>query len=1208
MESLAYRNSSTQRSTLFGKLKPCCLAAVQALRRGAAPSTSSTGTGSDDGDLASKIDDIYSILTEQAGYDASVIDASIADYVFFPILPILQSASEPPIPNASPSLAKRRYTARVIESATKCIRVLIQSGWKSGISKENAQRLLVMLATLAGTTRTSDVPEELVVEAYRALAALVKAAGAASSAPLIETNVVPLLAHAVTVMLEGATDSVIPAIQLEALAGIDALYTTVKDLQALASFLPGTVSALVRVVGQPGAHKSPRRVIVRALEVLFVVIVNTLGDLPTRRIAKVEDKDDEPTEDQEKEEPEEEADEEIISDAVAAGNLLPSVRKPSTTKEKLPTVPTRQPLNAAWLKATAGQVKIALTTILKLRNHESEDVRGAVQTFCVGLLDECHASLHESTTILVESAIVTSRPKDSEDSLGSTKPLQSLTFTTLENLAMLYPELGDVIKTTAYNWATSLPRAMQASEEDAKQRSIRNLQQAISVLDSLQIDSTTLQTSLTAALRDSVVTLVLTAEPPKTGAVAAVEAVSDDILALATTANKSVGAVATSTPYKPILLSLGSQKGTRAAVLELLSHVGSAAQQTRLAVEMLDFVRDADGLDQVAAYWLSFELVKAAARAGDSQDSLLDLSSYGEADDDSETDVVFEDLYAFSVSALAAHSDIYDGFQRTDWRMGAIALEVTAYAAAKAKESFRPELIDVLYPIATYLGSTEPQLRSHAVLTLNSIAASCGYGGGSVSELIIDNVDYMLNSVSLRLNTFDISPASTQVLTMMIRLAGPRLVPYLDDVVASIFAALDNYHGYPLFVESLFGVLGEVVQQSVMPQARAMLEAPRGVKGVKTHRKRLPDPSTTRDLVDILDRRQKRRREEEGDESEEEIVRGHPRQPWADADTLLTQRENPNENENENGTAEAEDEEHGAEKRDDDTKPEDPKTPTYALLARITTLTQHYLTSPTASLRKSLLDLLATVAPALGGTDENAFLPLVNTIWPVVVPRLYDGEPYVVVAACHALGALCSSAGDFLSTRIKDEWTLQLAKWCVRARDNAERAVKARSAKTTSKTPPSKSLFISGRPSVIHMHGRASAQKQTAVSNEIVTSAGSTSSTSSTVTASTGSSGLGRFAQAVQIWEAVVGLLTDIVSYVKVEDAVYDAIVHLLEPSLTSNVLARPIVDKAFDALAVVNPDAVWLARYRSGVLSLGEGFPQPPVLEGVQFASLTGY
>src|SRR5690606_22271970 len=98
---------------------------------------------------------------------------------------------------------------------------------------------------------------------------------------------------------------------------------------------------------------------------------------------------------------------------------------------------------------------------------------------------------------------------------------------------------------------------------------------------------------------------------------------------------------------------------------------------------------------------------------------------------------------------------------------------------------------------------------------------------------------YMVNSVALRLNTLDISPASTQVLTMMIRLTGPRLVPFLDDVVESIFAALENYHGYPLFVESLFSVLKELVNQAVKSDT-LLLEDQK--HSVPVHKKKRPQP------------------------------------------------------------------------------------------------------------------------------------------------------------------------------------------------------------------------------------------------------------------------------------------------------------------------------------------------------------------------------
>ncbi|ERS99089.1 hypothetical protein HMPREF1624_04285 [Sporothrix schenckii ATCC 58251] len=1269
---LAFRNSSTQRSEFFNKLKPCCLEIAKALRKSGGRDADPREAAAAAASMTSQTDVLYGLLTDQVGYDAAVLDASMADYASFPLLTILQHMTS--------------YPARLLENATKCLRVLIQYGWRTSISGENAQRLLILLTTVvtggrpAGRTdkvvqvqTQAFLPEETVAEGYSALAALMKTAGAATAkpgsaeSPLVTANVVPVLAHAVSVMLEGVTDSIIPTIQIEALGALAALYTTVKDQEALASFLPGTVSGLVRVVAQPGAHKTQKRVVVRTLEVLFVVLVNTLGDLQTRRLQRDNvgegDKDTKTN----KEEPDNEVEEEIISDTVSSSEVLPSLTQaPSQTAEK------KQKLDRAWLHATAAQIKLALSSVLKLRNHESEDVRDAVQQFCVGLLDECHMSLADSTSILVESAIVTSPTKvdgdggDTLDSLNNSTAFRSFgPQTTLHHLAMLYPELGDVIKATAYNWATSLPRAMQASDEVVKQQALRNVQKAVAIVENLHLDSTVLQASLSAALRDSISTLV----HASAGSRAAVsEAVSEDaILQLADSAPAEADgnpdrklatngstqlATQSMAVYKPVLLGLGSQKDTRDSVLDLIAHVGPPAQQALLAGDMLDVARDAEGVDQVSAYWLSFELVKAAlSGVEDDPDSLLDFSSLNE-EAKADAEAVFEDLFSYSVSALAAHSDVTsvvstaDG--EVDWRVGAIALEVTAYAAARLGEAFRPELIDVLYPIATYLGAPEDRLRAHAVATLNSLASSCGYD--SVSALIVDNVDYMLNSVSLRLNTFDISPASTRVLTMMIRLAGARLVPYLDDVVAAIFAALDNYHGYPLFVENLFSVLSEVVQQSVQPSsARHLLEDGKGSKKANMsassasakNRKRRPDPSTTNDLVAILDRRTKRQKElERGaeDDGVEEI--GHPRQPWkeaaSEADKLLRKHEK------RRTDGEGKEEEDNDDDDDDDDaeptdtskegnevgKPEDPKTPTYALLARITTLTQHYLTAPTPTLRKSLLDLLGTVAPALASADENAFLPLVNAVWPVAVARLYDPAPYVRMAACEALAALCASAGDFLSTRIKAEWHAKLGGWATREKAAAAAKVVASTstasltAATSTATMPTRSAGpnaqFGGRPSTIHIHQRATATRSLSTSQrtgeeQLVPSSSSLSSVST---------GLGRFAQAVQIWEALAGLLTAVVTYVKLDDDVYDSILELLLGTSASQSRTLPVSDerRAREALAVVNADAVWLARYRAGQLSKRRDddaaeddhdaawmMATPPVLAGVQFVPLVG-
>ncbi|EFX03985.1 heat repeat protein [Grosmannia clavigera kw1407] len=1179
-----FRNSTTKRSEFFGKLKPCCLEIVKALRRG---SSSERDAASTAGSLTAITEQLHGILVDQVGYDSPVLDAGMADYVFFPLLPIFQHIGD--------------YPARVVENATKCLSVLIQHGWKTSISKENAHEFLILLTSVVtgGADPGSrpgakpEWPEETVVEGYKALSALMRAAGASSGrvSPLVTTNAIPALAHTVTVLLEGVTDSIIVGVQLEALGAVEALYTTVKDQEALAAFLPGTVSSLVRAVSAPGSQKAPKRVVIRTLEVLYAVLVNALGDLQTRHL-----------------------------------HLLTKDTKLSSEGPKSDIASTTRPkLDASWLRATAAQVKVALASVLKLRNHESEDVQGAVRQLCLGLLDECHMSLADSASILVESAIVTAEDEDhttTKDGEAGFQALGSLDVglrglgpqTTLADLAILYPELADVAKETAYSWANSLSRSMQASDEGIKRHAIRNLQKAIAILEVLRVDSTTLENTLSSALRDSVMSLALASASPRA---AVNDADTDDIL------ETGVSAIvpqefqsAEEQSYKPVLLGLGSQKVTRDALLGLLAHIGSSSQQVRLASEMLYFVRDSDGLEQVAAFWLSFELVKASFSRSADIDSLLDLGAFGDGDGDG-PEAVLEDLLSFSVGRLASHSDTVDN---GDWRLGAVAMEITAFAASRVKEAFRPELIDVLYPIATYLGSPQAELRSHAITTLNSLAVSCGYT--SVSELIIDNVDYMLNSVSLRLNTFDISPASTKVLTMMIRLAGPRLVPYLDDAVAAIFAALDNYHGYPLFVESLFSVLGEVVQQSVKSDT-LLLESVPSEAGPSRNRKRRGAASTTGDLLDILDERAKRRKTDDT-----EHIRSRPKhtkQPWkSEADELLRKREAGDMAENEG--------EEGTEAKADDkvTSPEDAKTPTYALLARITTLTQHYLTSPTPTLRKALLDLLATVAPALA-PDENAFLPLVNSVWPVMITRLYDGEPYVVTAACAAIGSLCASAGDFLASRIKAEWHASLRRWCVRVK--AEAASKSGRAGVGSResgvntVKTSSLLQIRGRPS--GHSSIAASGSSTGVLLPIRSAVGDVEKVSELLQLSSGhgsavaepspsfTAGLGRFAQAVQIWEAVAGLLTDIVTYVKLDDEIYDQILDLLlaTPPSAKTAAGRPVrllpaalEQKAREALEVVNADAVWLAQLGAGQLEDSSWVVvKPPELEGVRFASLTG-
>ncbi|EWZ34715.1 armadillo-type protein [Fusarium oxysporum Fo47] len=1058
MESTA---SSKERTEFFQRLKPCCVKISQLAIREADGRASSRELGEQTGRL-------LELLNEQIRRNPLVLDEKLSEYVFFPLHHIFRQMDQYPMP--------------LIENCIKTLTILITHGWKTKLSAELVRQILSLLTFIIdgtpGSTPARPVAEETVLEAFRGLTALFNTAGlsAAASSGLSEAESIPALGHGVTIMLNGVVDGATPQIQQEALRALQAVYHTVKEPAALASFLPGTVSLLAKVTSSPNRYKSA--VLAKCFETVSLVLTSVLADLRTRSILTKTETDQERAED----------------------NKI---------------------LSPAWLKASTMQVKKALSTIMKLRSHESAEVRNALNKLCVTILDECHNTLSNCANILVETAMM----------LGETENKMSLTQTSLQDLVNIYPELGEIVKTTTYNWMSSLSRLMQSADEDVKRDTIRNVLKGLELIKDLQIQSSTLDESMSIMLRDSIISLMQASGTSETNENMDVRLIDSG------EASAEQGDV----QYQPVLLPSESQKDIRHEMASLITFLGSSSQQARFAGTMLEQVQDSDNsASQVATFWLCFELIKASHRSSAEAEMFLNLSSV--TDPSQDIDTIFNELYTTSVQILDRHTDV----ESIDWRLEALALEATAYTAQRAGESFRPELIDILFPIATFLGSNNPNLQKHAIVTLNSIAASCGYA--NVSELIIQNVDYMVNSVSLRLNSLDISPASINVLTMMVRLAGPRLVPYLDDVIDSIFGALDNFHGYPVFVENLFVVLKEVVNQGVRSD---MLLLEHQARSKPDHRKvHKKEPG----LSELLDTLEKRRQRAALDETEtEEEVKGHPKIPWK-------------KEKNENDSNEA------ADPPPEPEKP--PNSPTYQLLLRVANLTQHYLTSPTPTLRRSLLELLATASTALA-PDEDAFLPLVNAIWPVVIDRLHDPEAYIAVEACRALAGLCAAAGDFLSSRFKTDWAEWLRDWCRKVKQQA-----------------------SASPSWVRPHGEAGTTwgKESDDSRVLIPlrHGDSLSGKPLTQIVAPSSGSLGKFASPARVWEGTVELLTALVSHVQVDEEMFDDILDLLSDVLERNVVVR-------EALEAVNGDAVWLSRYERGNV---EWLPTPK-MDGVEFTHM---
>ncbi|KAK3617787.1 hypothetical protein LTR56_025049 [Elasticomyces elasticus] len=781
-------------------------------------------------------------------------------------------------------------------------------------------------------------------------------------------------------------------------------------------------------------------------------------------------------------------------------------------------------VNAHWKETAAKQLKPALESVMRLRDHDRGDVREALGRVCLVLLKECRESLGNCSQLALETLLTLPTAEDT--------PLRMQ----LEVLLRADASLSGLLQNTMYDWLQSLPTVMQSADEQTKVRKMGQVRTTYNLLGNSGVDITVIDRMLAGKLRDSV---VITLQAPAAGG-------KKDILQLMRS------------PVQPLDLTiLHPMKGTMEFGQPLVRYRGqekimttiegfaqlisdSASSSSAFSADLARSLRYSGGEEQVATFWLLLTATQSALQRKETgsvddflnfDDSQQHVTSYGDH---------LEELYAFALSILNASSEVV----HTNPQSQSLALRTLALRAQISGTAFRGELIDALYPVLQLLATNDPGLQSDTLTTLNILADACGYP--SVKELIVENVDYLTNAVALKLNNYDLDPAVPGVIVMMVRLAGPTLIPYLEDVVESIFGVLEGWHleeGAEGVVEGMFGVLSVVVGEGV--KAKELGSGTRRIQG--------PHETWQAISIDGLAEVLKQRKVEE-----EDVERAHsdretaPQRSWkgGDDDDEVAGEDEPAEEE------EALTQEH----LDEEPPPPAPKT--YALLVKITDLTQHFLPSASASLRTSLLSLIGTTVPALA-RHENSFLPLINTLWPEIVSRLDDREIHVQAAALSIIGVLCEETGDFMRGRVAALWTelesmyARVAKEMISSSVGGRQSVKKQGRQ---ETMGSNALISASHESLDH------ALKRLQRSPDEHTDTGTRLQ-----------------------WEALVGCLTTVVRHVPLPPSLYDEALEMLGP-----VLQKAEVRAALEA-SNGNKDAVWLAMVRRGMA----GEQTVPVLPG---------
>ncbi|KAM9938507.1 hypothetical protein OXX80_001999 [Metschnikowia pulcherrima] len=268
------------------------------------------------------------------------------------------------------------------------------------------------------------------------------------------------------------------------------------------------------------------------------------------------------------------------------------------------------------------------------------------------------------------------------------------------------------------------------------------------------------------------------------------------------------------TQIQSLVSFLGKQCGANSENLFLSLVVGSDSKGNK--IEELT--------QRTVSLWLSNTLFQSHSSGDFAKfdiDEFLDLDEIDEsADVDEETSYLLVQTAQEMLDdtrALLEESN-YDPRSR-EYRICenaySVALATIGILASKLnKADFQADvLMDYLYPLLEALTYTpESQVHMQAKISLNQIVTS--HYNGSLENLIKDNSDYLIDSLSMNLSVASgLTPSLPGILLVVIRISGVDLLlsNQLQDILSEIFIVIDSFHGYSMLVENFFHVFVEII-------------------------------------------------------------------------------------------------------------------------------------------------------------------------------------------------------------------------------------------------------------------------------------------------------------------------------------------------------------------------------------------------------------
>jgi len=392
-----------------------------------------------------------------------------------------------------------------------------------------------------------------------------------------------------------------------------------------------------------------------------------------------------------------------------------------------------------------------------------------------------------------------------------------------------------------------------------------------------------------------------------------------------------------------------------------------------------------------------------------------------------------------------------------------LILEGISIISLIMRDNFKIHLMETLYILLEKLGDTNRTISDLAMSCINLVSKACGYS--NASELILDNVDYIINIVTQKLRYIEYNIKAPRVLKAAIEVSEYPIIQYMNDTIEELCEILDQNKNNPslgclvvdvfqalMIVLNKYSVLEnkstdvtsekEEIQdendKSKEEKDETKTESPQNVfieQMIKSAIFQQADPeiqsfflknlsmssdSDDEQSEEVDDKESKSKKDKKGNIQEiEDYFKDY-----------LKKKEEKNNFENEHALEEDEDNQRNqneGEEGMDDNEFEEEKTSTMSydqkLCLRVVKETSYYINSDSPQLRSKSLRVIKASFQMLGYYPKELY-PMVHQLWPTLLKRLNDPANHVIKDTIQLINEMITTTSigaDFLNRSVANE-------------------------------------------------------------------------------------------------------------------------------------------------------------------------------------------